>query len=209
LREIPKYVNIRNGAVIANGNALGVERCIIANNSGTGIFCFGGATPSVSCSDVFGNSNDTLCGTNAGHNFSSDPLFCGASADGYHLSTGSPAAPANSPCALLVGARPVCTPTAVGTMPARASLDNYPNPFNPSTTIRFEFVGASGRVSLAVYDVNGARVRTLVDEWQSAGGGEVHWDGHDDHGNAVSSGVYFCRIVAPGVDTSRRMVLLK
>ncbi len=71
---------------------------------------------------------------------------------------------------------------------------NYPNPFNPSTTIRYD-VPVSGDVCLAVYDINGQLVRTLVKNSRDAGTYTVSWQGDDNQGRMVSSGVYFYKIV--------------
>jgi len=85
----------------------------------------------------------------------------------------------------------------------------YPNPFNPSTTIRFNLAKA-GKVHLAVYDLRGRLVRTLVPSvGLTAGQHEVSWRGRDDAGRMVSGGVYLCRLK---IDTSifhQRMTLIK
>ncbi len=88
---------------------------------------------------------------------------------------------------------------------------NHPNPFNPQTTIRFDVPAEAGRVpvTLAVYTVRGERVRVLVDEARAPGSYASTWDGRDDHGVAVGSGVYFYNLRAGSYQTSRRMVLLK
>jgi hypothetical protein len=90
---------------------------------------------------------------------------------------------------------------------------NYPNPFNPVTRIEYwvpEGMG-SGKtpVSLVIYDVRGARVRTVVSEGQAAGRYVVEWDGRDDRGTQASSGVYFYRMTASGFSDVRKMVLIK
>ncbi len=85
---------------------------------------------------------------------------------------------------------------------------NHPNPFNPTTTIRFE-LAARGRASLRIYDVRGAHVRTLFDESRDAGPGTATWDGRDDAGRGVASGVYLYRLNAGGESRTRKMVLLK
>jgi flagellar hook assembly protein FlgD len=64
-------------------------------------------------------------------------------------------------------------------------------------------------VELVVYDVRGARVRTLVSGEVSGGRHEVVWDGRDDHGTLVSSGVYFYRMVQRGYTNTKKMLLLK
>lgn len=85
---------------------------------------------------------------------------------------------------------------------------NHPNPFNPTTTIRFTLVSRE-RTTLLVLDAAGRRVRTLLDEVRSPGSQAVEWDGRDDAGVTVSSGVYFCRLQAGKFSDSKKMVLLK
>ncbi|MBN2170134.1 MAG: VCBS repeat-containing protein [Candidatus Krumholzibacteriota bacterium] len=85
----------------------------------------------------------------------------------------------------------------------------YPNPFNPGTTIRFE-LPATARATLRVFDARGRRVRTLLQGApRPSGPQEVQWDGRDDAGRALPSGVYLCRIEAAGREAGLRMVLLK
>jgi PA domain/FlgD Ig-like domain len=85
---------------------------------------------------------------------------------------------------------------------------NVPNPFNPETTIRFS-LPSSERVTLNVYSASGALVRTLVDGVQPSGSHSFTWNGVDNRGNAVSSGVYFYRLTAGKFNDTRKMVLLK
>jgi hypothetical protein len=93
--------------------------------------------------------------------------------------------------------------------PANFLASNYPNPFNPVTIIRYGIKERS-RVSLRIYDVAGRLVRTLVDEVQEPGVEySVKWHGLNDSGRHVSSGVYFCRLIAGGYTESRKMVLLR
>jgi len=92
--------------------------------------------------------------------------------------------------------------------PLALSLAVSPNPFNPRTEIRYT-TGAEGPVSLALYDLRGRRVRRLVDEVVPAGEGLAVWDGRDDRGRGVSSGVYFCILEAEGGRRSRKVTLLR
>jgi hypothetical protein len=85
---------------------------------------------------------------------------------------------------------------------------NFPNPFNPTTLIRYE-VAEPGRVKIQVYDVRGMLVRVLEDRIREAGRYEVEWNGENIRGEKVSSGVYFCRMTAPGYAQTRKMVMLK
>ena len=90
-------------------------------------------------------------------------------------------------------------------------FQNQPNPFNPSTTIRYSLSAAEGSVhaKLVIYDARGHAVRTLVDEVQAAGPQQVMWDGRDDQGRQVGSGVYLYQLVAGRQQINRKMVLLK
>ena len=85
-----------------------------------------------------------------------------------------------------------------------------PNPFNPITTIRFN-VHESGNVSLKVYDVAGRLVRTLVNEVRAPnqGGHEAIWNGRDNGGRPVASGVYFYRLVTRTAIQTKKMILMK
>ncbi len=85
---------------------------------------------------------------------------------------------------------------------------NYPNPFNAETRILFSLTQA-GPVSLRIFDVTGRLVRTLAEADLTAGEHHAAWNGNDDHGRALASGVYFCRLEAAGSDETRKMVLIK
>jgi hypothetical protein len=87
---------------------------------------------------------------------------------------------------------------------------NYPNPFNPTTTIEFDVpVGTYNHTSLRIYDSSGKLVKTLIDEPMDAGKYSVSWHGKDDSGNAVSSGTYYCKMVTEEYSETRQLVLLK
>jgi hypothetical protein len=105
------------------------------------------------------------------------------------------------------------SPLVTATAPrlALALYQNQPNPFNPETTIRYDLPDAGGRtrVHLTIYDVAGRRVRELVNEDKNAGRYSVIWNGRDDHGIPVSSGVYFYRLNAAKQQQTRKLVLLK
>lgn len=85
---------------------------------------------------------------------------------------------------------------------------NYPNPFNPSTTIKYDLPEA-GHVRLSVYNQLGQPVRTLVNRHLTAGYQAVVWDGRDAYGRQVSTGIYFYRLEANGFTQSKKMVFLK
>ena len=101
------------------------------------------------------------------------------------------------------------SPAQSGELPKAFSLgQNSPNPFNPSTTISYQ-VSEPSQVEINVYDIRGAKVRSLVNEFTQSGSYKVHWDGSDSSGRKVSSGVYFYRMRAGSFEVIKKMVLLK
>lgn len=84
----------------------------------------------------------------------------------------------------------------------------YPNPFNPSTTIRYELSNSS-RITLKVYNIIGETIKTLVDDFQSPGEKSVVWDGTNDQGKSVGSGVYLYQLQAGNEIKTKKMTLLK
>lgn len=87
-------------------------------------------------------------------------------------------------------------------------LPNIPNPFNPQTTIRYE-VGEAAPVEITIYNIQGRAVRTLVREAKPTGRYEVVWDGRDDRGRPVGSGVYLYRLQIGSYGSVKKMVLVK
>jgi len=85
---------------------------------------------------------------------------------------------------------------------------NYPNPFNPSTTIAF-YIVREGRVVIEVYNVKGQKVSVLVDGVRGSGEHKVVWNGLDDNGRSVGSGVYFYRMMCEEYIEVRKMVMVK
>lgn len=85
---------------------------------------------------------------------------------------------------------------------------NTPNPFNPTTTIRYE-LPEPGQVVLKVYNLLGQEVRTLVDTYQEAGFHTVIWDGRNEAGRSISSGVYFYRLTAGQFSGTKKMLMVK
>ena len=93
--------------------------------------------------------------------------------------------------------------------PKKTSLsENYPNPFNPSTTIKYE-LSKAGMVSVIIYDLKGAEVTTLVNKHQEADYYNILWHGLNSNGQAVASGRYIAKITAPGFSETITMTLLK
>jgi flagellar hook assembly protein FlgD len=98
-----------------------------------------------------------------------------------------------------------------GTSPAVPKIiiaQSYPNPFNPETEISFT-LPENSYVSLTIYNIQGQKVKRLVNEYQPAGTRRVVWNGRDEKGEGVASGIYFYRIEAGPNTVTNRMVLLK
>lgn len=109
---------------------------------------------------------------------------------------------------LFMGATPD-PPTDAAPAMVNALEQNYPNPFNPQTTIAFS-LKQRARVRIDVFNVAGQLVKTLLDETRTAGAyADVRWEGIDDGGTRVSSGIYFYRLTTDGFTDTRKMVLLK
>jgi hypothetical protein len=131
-----------------------------------------------------------------------------AFADGDHITataTGSDGTSEFSEC------HEVTTPTGihpeVATGPALHAA--VPNPFNPTTEIRYDVPAPGAPVTIVVYDVSGRRIATLVDGYRTGGENRVTWNGRSDLGSEVSTGVYFYRMTTTGFTATRKMVLLK
>jgi hypothetical protein len=84
----------------------------------------------------------------------------------------------------------------------------FPNPFNPQTTILYS-LPVKAFVHLAIFDARGCLVKTLIDGLESAGQGLITWNGENENGTEVASGVYFCRLTAGKETISKKMVLLR
>jgi hypothetical protein len=97
-----------------------------------------------------------------------------------------------------------------GEVPTQYSLSfNYPNPFNPVTTIVYEVPPPGARVEIMIYSVAGERVTSLVSEHKRSGVYKVIWDGTSTRGEAVATGVYFVRMTAGNFTETRKIMLLK
>lgn len=110
-------------------------------------------------------------------------------------------------------AKEVVSSVSSETTPKEFALrQNYPNPFNPSTTIRYDLPAVAGKgepVLLEIFNIMGQKVKTLVDWQQKPGVYAVLWDGKNEYGRPVSSGIYFYRIKVKGFTASYKMSLIK
>ncbi len=110
--------------------------------------------------------------------------------------------------AMALGDRTHVNDTRLAKPQAFVLQQNYPNPFNPATEIRY-YLPRATPVELAVFDVQGRKIRTLVQGQQAVGEKAVVWDGADDHNRAVPSGIYFYRLRAGAFQETRKMILLQ
>lgn len=100
-------------------------------------------------------------------------------------------------------------PAQPASLPSRFALaQNYPNPFNPTTIIRFDLPEA-GEVDLTIFNSLGERVKTLASGKRPAGTHTVTWNGRNNDGEPVGSGIYFLKINAAGFQATRKMVLIR
>ncbi len=106
----------------------------------------------------------------------------------------------------VVGTTGVVSPD--GGASVTALLPNYPNPFRDATSVAFQ-LSESGRVTIAIYDVSGRLVRTLLDRRHDAGASSVRWDGRDESGRPVASGTYFARMQTDESRFDRKVLLIK
>lgn len=92
--------------------------------------------------------------------------------------------------------------------PKSALKGNYPNPFNPSTSIAFSLEN-NELVTIQIYNAKGQKVKTLLNENKNAGNHSITWNGSDDNGNTLSSGIYFIKLATPSVQQVKKAILMK
>lgn len=137
-----------------------------------------------------------------------DPLFCDPDGSDYSLDSSSPAW--NGPCGQIGAFQVGCGFVGAGspTAGAAVSIVTHPNPFNPRTALTLVLEGASATTGLLVYDAGGRLVRSLV-EREALGSGRFTWDGRDERGRVVSSGVYFATAGTTAGTVTRSVVMTK
>jgi len=174
----------------------------------------------ISCSDIYANELGDWTGPVADFfgidgNFSDDPLFCDTADGNLKIHIESPCAPDNNSCAAIIGALDVGCDTGAdddgflsGPVDVLELRQNYPNPFNLSTVIAYTLPRQS-HVTITVCNVAGQSVRRLVDRDRAAGFHRESWDGRDDNGREVASGIYLYRLKSDAAVMSRKMILIK
>jgi hypothetical protein len=178
---------------------------------------------SVSCCDFYANAGGDWVGPLSSEygihgNISLDPYFCDLALGDLTLDIASPCAAANAPpgCGQIGYYSPICDQASVpggdtNVMDGLGLGSAIPNPFGGITTITYSIPQSSeGRHAvLKLYDARGRCVRSLVDAPASPGIHAATWDGTDEAGNPVASGIYFHRLTCDGESITRRVVLLR
>ena len=215
-----------NSAAVGSGLATwdtmfwGMDRVILVNGlQGRGWDGDESSTPGIMCTNIFGNEGGDWVGAlsqdeGMDGNISAAPQFCGPADPNnpYTLNDTSPcSAEANPGCGLMGAFDVNCS--IVSEIPDDLPLvsrlhANYPNPFNPRTTIKFD-LKQSGPVELAVFDVAGRLVMRLVNQDVPAGIHESIWEGTDTSGREAAAGVYFFRLKTRDTIDTKRMTLIK
>jgi predicted outer membrane repeat protein len=199
------------------------ENCIVAFSlDGSGVWVYQGGNPqsaiTLVCCDIYDNVEGNYGGaiedqTGIDGNNSEHPFFCDAAGGDYQLAMNSPCLPENNDCGMLMGVLGQGCAGATAAPPEIAAtmvLYQYaPIPFNPRTKLSFA-IDAAAATDLSVFDTQGKRVRTLLDgQVLTDGLHQVEWNGRDDGGRSLPSGVYFAKLVAGGREAGITMVLLK
>lgn len=222
-------INLLNCTLASNSSAEGggifltyssfadINNSIIAfSNAGESIKIIEDGYATISCSNIIGNSGGDWIGGIAdqliiNNNLSLDPLF-DYNIELPYLHCDSPCSEQNNSKCGLIGALPanfditnVPQELPVQTI---SDVNCYPNPFNPSTTIQFS-QNKPGKTSVAVYDISGQLIATLIDSFLLEGTHQMRWNGDDNGGNKVASGNYFFRITSDDYEQSGRLTLLK
>jgi len=199
-----------------------MQRTIIAfGRISQAIYCAAAEdTAFLTCCDVYGNQGGDWFTSIAWQadingNFSLDPMFCDTAADNLYIDANSPCRNNNNECHMLIGALGVgCTHTDIDHDDGLALNDrfglaqNYPNPFNPSTTIEYS-IPERTHVTIAIYNLLGQKICSLVEGIKPRGTYMITWDGTDHWGSAVPAGIYFCRVGTGSFIETRKMLFLK
>ena len=202
------------GVYCTNGSSPLVEENTIANNT-VGVFAAYDSEPDLGHATVSGKNS---IHTNSAHHVANVSEVTLKAEDNWW---GSATGPKASKIFGSVDYNPFLTsaPSGPESYPAPVTETRgprefalgsvVPNPFNPSTTIRYDVPEAGGRVAIRIYDVAGRLVKELVDDFMPGGLHEVLWDGTGGRGEQVASAVYFVEMRAGSFSQAKKLVLLK
>jgi predicted outer membrane repeat protein len=204
---------IVGGIYCDSSSNMNLTNCIVWNNAGFEIYVTYGSVI-VTYSDIQG-------GWEGEGNIDADPLFTNPTYGDYHLTENSPCIDAGDPMS------PYDPDGTIADMGAfyynqgtgieenyelqimNYSLSNFPNPFNPTTTISFS-ISEESNVELSIFNMKGQKIITLFKELLPIGNHSVIWDGDNDSGNLVSSGIYLYKLKVNGkTEAVKKCLLLK
>lgn len=217
---VENNADTEGGTIYVDGASPRFEACIIAYTWGNGGILDASETSSIGlfCCDVFGNAGGDYLGslpdqTGLHGNIAADPRFCDLAGDDFTLEATSRCLPPYNSCGVQMGAfgEGCAGETAADNeLPQRLTLaQNHPNPFNPSTSLRFGLPVAAP-VTLEIFDVAGRRVVRPLDRVKlPAGWHEAIWSGCDDTGAEVASGIYLLQLEVGRELLTRKLTLLR
>ena len=210
------------GGVYCYDSSPSLVNTIISDNNGNyGIYVNGTGDPTIEYSDFFNNDTGNYYGCNLGTGcIETNPLFVDPSNGDYHLTGNSPCIDAGDPNSPY---DPDGTIADMGVfyydqlseiqdieIPiGEFNLSNYPNPFNPTTTISFSIPDV-GKVDLLIYNIKGQKIKTLAHHEFALGSHSIIWNGDDEVGKSVSSGIYYYKLNVNGkTEVVKKCLLLK
>ncbi len=207
---------VQGGGIYGFDASPAITNCIVAGSpTGSGLYCPGSGSFLVSYSCIFGNAGgDAPCG-DAGNNIFVDPGLCDAADGDLGLQDCSPCLGAGQGGSDIGawGVGCMCfDPSGIAgdhDVGHTRPLAFAPNPFASDTRVLYWAPPGGPPVTVAVYDLRGGRVRTLAKEAIGPGRQELHWDGTDDSGRNVASGVYFVRYESGGVAATGKVLIVR
>ena len=190
------YKTANSVSISANGNIAGIQLTVSANN-----LQINENIPMTVESNLVGDQHIILMYGLNGETFSGDKIQLFTASEDYKIS---------SIIAANILSKAMNIEQRNGLLPETFELSqNFPNPFNPSTDIQFT-VGKDALISLNIFDIQGRLVSSLVDNsFYSSGSYKITWDGNNQHGTQVPSGMYMYKLVSEHQTVSRKMVLMK
>ena len=225
--------NTISGNTATNGGGIS---CWDSNPVITNTIFWADSAPNGPEISLFGASSPviTYCNVQGGWageaNIDDDPLFADPQNGDFHLTWANFPIPDTTMSPCIDAGSPESLPDPDGTIvdigafyfdqnqqgvedisilkPSNILYQNYPNPFNPETTISYQ-LPENSEVELAIYNLKGQKVKTLVNELLPAGQHSVVWDGKDDNGKSVSSGIYFYKLKTGNFEKTKKMILMK
>jgi len=204
--------SVSGGGLYCKNSSPGLTQAVISFNSPSAFNCLDGAHPILVQSNIYGHdegdwTGDLAAQLHVAENFSADPLYCGPG--DHHLQAESPCLPQNNGFGLVGALGQGCdSPTDVPPAATPLALGAQPNPFNPLTEVVYS-VPQSGPVRVSVFDPRGRRLAVLVRSDQAAGEHRVRWEGRDESGRSLASGLYILVLETGGQRLTSKIMLAR